>query len=1266
MKQNDFDHNSTDIAIVGMGCLFPKSKGLQEFWRLIYNGEDAIDKVPSSHWNSEDYFDADPKKADHTYCDRGGFLSQTPFDPTEFGIPPNILAATDTSQLLGLVVAKQALEDAGYGESKEFDKEAVSVILGVTGTQELVIPLGARLGHPIWRKACEKAGLPAEKVDEVVDRISDSYVKWEENSFPGLLGNVVAGRIANRFNLGGTNCVVDAACASSLAALHMGAMELLSGKANMVISGGVDTLNDIFMYMCFSKTPALSPTGDSKPFSKNADGTVLGEGIGMVVLKRLDDALEDNDKIYAVVKGIGTSSDGRSQSIYAPRKEGQEKALNRAYSSAGVTPDTIGLVEAHGTGTKVGDGVEISALKEVFKDVNPKSHQVAIGSIKSQIGHTKAAAGIAGVIKTALALYHKVIPPTIKASDPSESLAEDNPFYISNESRPWLVQDFPRRAAVSSFGFGGSNYHVALQEYDDNKAHVSWQREIELIPFSADSVEAVANQLQDYINTLGDDSSYAERQASRKLRSEFNHKGACRLVLVLNEGGKEARTLLEKILEHIRKNEISELSSMKQVHWGEGAAEDKVAFLFPGQGSQYPLMGRDIMCSFPEGNAELQMLEEFEGGRRLAEVVYPPAVFGKAEIKKQQAVLTETRYAQPAIGFVSRMMLRTLKRFGLKPDYVAGHSYGELVALYAAGCIDEQTLNSLSMERGRLMFDIKGDCGTMLAVQGSVEDLELIASDVKDVVLANINSLKQGVLSGTKPAIERCRDLCNELKLSCTLLPVSAAFHSFIMEPAKQSFAQFIKKFDFSKPETPVLAGSMGDLYPTDPEQIKNILSEQLTESVNFVGMLQTLYKQGVRTFVEVGPKTVLAGLVKSTLDRTKIKVLSLDQSRGRKSGVMDLASTLAELAALGQFVDLGEWENTQSNDRQLKMNIPLKGANYSNAKDERPLSPKMIEKKHRETTRVREKMPTTQPVLNGEEKTMATPKQTVQSQPIQPSDKLLVDAFKVVQEGLRSIQNLQKETAEVHKRFLEGQDNANRTLQAMMMQTQELAGAFWGVPQNSQRVVEAPVTPPAPQKETIAPYRETVDPKPVTPSYVPVEESEVQVQSIPAPAPVTVPVQQTIQPRAESRSQIVTTTESSSLSSYVPVEPVPAPIQEKDPEPAVEEISSDAGKSLEPIMLQIVSDLTGYPTEMLGMDMDIEADLGIDSIKRVEILSKLDEQSPGLKQVAPEDMGNLRTLGQILDYLTPPAFNTDPNLAKQELASVVQVDQKKKLNAGL
>ena len=545
------------LAIIGIGCLFPKADGLGAYWANIKNRIDCITDVPPTHWRSEDYLDPDPKAPDRVYAARGGFLDPVQFNPAAFGIAPSNLEATDTSQLLGLVATQMALEDAGYAvrpdaPGKPFDRRRVSVVLGVTGTLELVIPLGARLGHPIWRKALQEAGVAPDVADDVVQRIADSYVGWQENSFPGLLGNVVAGRIANRFDLGGANCVVDAACASSLGALHLAAMELETRRADVVVTGGIDTFNDIFMYTCFSKTPALSPTGSARPFDAAGDGTILGEGLGVLVLKRLDDARRDGDKVYAVVRGVGASSDGKGNAVYAPREAGQVAALRNAYRTAGVAPDTIELVEAHGTGTRVGDAVEAAALTEVYRETGREGTWCALGSVKSQIGHTKAAAGAAGLIKAALALHHKVLPPTIKVERPLDGLQPGaTPFYVNAEKRPWRPSaDHPRRAGVSAFGFGGSNFHCVLEEAEADKTEVDWDGDVQLLAFCADDPSALDARLAEWPADLSWDEL---RRRAAETRAAWRADAACRLVLPVERGRTDparaiaaARALLAK------------------------------------------------------------------------------------------------------------------------------------------------------------------------------------------------------------------------------------------------------------------------------------------------------------------------------------------------------------------------------------------------------------------------------------------------------------------------------------------------------------------------------------------------------------------------------------------------------------------------------------------------------------------------------------------------------------------------------------------------
>ena len=1226
--------NTTPIAVVGMECFFPKSSGLKEYWRLIFRGEDAITEIPETHWSAEDYFDEDPKKPDHVYCRRGGFLDPVSFDPTEFGIPPAILEATDSSQLLALLAAKAALENAGYDSAaSNFDKENTSVILGVTGTQELVIPLSSRLGHPVWKKALKEAGVDDQIIEDVINRIGASYVTWQESSFPGLLGNVVAGRICNRLDLGGTNCVIDAACASSLGALHTAIMELTSGRSNMVVTGGADTLNDIFMHMCFSKTSVLSPTGDARPFSKEADGTVLGEGIGIVILKRLADAVRDKDRIFAVIKGIGAASDGKSQSIYAPRADGQIKALERAYRDAGIDPLTVELIEAHGTGTPVGDEVEFSALNRFFKPAEGKNGAArsrALGSVKSMIGHTKAAAGAAGLIKTVLALHNKVLPPTLKIEEPDPELdIENSTFYLSDRSRPWLSQsDHPRRAGVSAFGFGGSNFHTVLEEYNKEKTETAWDGSVEIMAFSGDSVAVLQTSLKATLEKIKQSKTFAHvSQAASGLRDAFDHTKAFRLIIVADRAVFEKKgiagvaAMLEDAISKLSDNADKPEFENKTTFYGGPEKPGKMAFVFPGQGAQYVGMANDLVCTFPQAFEVLELANSlFPGDSRLTDFIYPLPVSDRKQKKQQEADLTSTDVAQPAIGSISLAMLKIIRHFGIEPDAACGHSFGELVALNAAGWIDDQALLNLAVNRGRLMAaagKTDGDPGTMLAVKAPLEELdELIASSDTGVILANRNSPTQGVLSGPTAAIEKANALCREKKFKTVALTVAAAFHSHLMKDAQKPFMEIVQKTDMSPTQIPVYANSSGTPYPDEADAAKQMLGEQLLRHVDFVNDIKNLYASGVKTFVEVGPRTVLTGLTKAILSKEQFNVIPMDASAGRKSNTLDLALALGELAALGYPVILTNWEPAPpppSGRKKPKMEVPISGTNYraSRSGSKKEGKKNTVSIKSQAVPNIESK--TTNSPSDGQKaehmkenkiqsraESTALPQSapvrvSVSTAPPAPRQDIMLHALSVVQEGLKSMQALQEQTAQTHQKFLESQVRANQTLQNMM--------------ENTQRIIFGG-TPPEYKPAEWAPGADHIAESPSTPFEMP----GTDVSALQTPAAKAVEEKPAIkEPAAQQASQ------------------------------------SSADESIVAVLLETVSELTGYPEDMLGLDMDIESDLGIDSIKRVEILSTMEEKLPGLPPVEPEIMGSLKTLNQIIQYLSPKTENENPPATSAE-----------------
>ncbi len=1267
---------TTPVAIIGMASILPRAKNLSEYWTNILRKIDCITEVPPSRWNVADYYDPDPTAADKTYCKRGGFIPDIDFDPAEFGLPPNILEVTDVSQLLALVVAKDALDDAGYGESREFNRELTGVVLGMVGmSSKLITPLMTRLQYPVWEKVLRNSGLSEADTHRVIAKIKLAYVGWEENAFPGLIGNVVAGRIANRFDLGGMNCVVDAACASSMAAVRMSVAELIEGRADMMITGGVDTDNSINTYMCFSKTPAFTKGTSVRTFDTASDGMMVGEGLGMIVLKRLADAERDHDRVYAVIKAIGTSSDGRFKSIYAPRPDGQSKALRRAYTEAGFTPQTVGLVEAHGTGTMAGDPAEFQGMKAVFGENNPNPQAIALGSVKSQIAHTKATAGVASLIKTSLALYHKVLPATINVSQPNPKFdIKNSPFYINTETRPWIKSnpDIPRRAGVSSFGFGGTNFHVVLEEYEpEHQSPYRLSAAPQMVLVSAANPEELITAcrgLADRLQSEGGEGAYTELlKASREMVIPVEH---ARLGF-LSDTAEEASHLLQtaQAIIQAKRGETSWEHPEGIFYREKGLVpQGKVVALFPGQGSQYVDMGRELAVNFPPVRqvfAQVDRLFLEDGLSPLSRHIYPPPAFEQAEKDAQNERLTRTENAQPAIGALSLGMFKLFKAAGFTPDFVAGHSFGELAALWAAGVLDDHDYLWLAKARGKAMAppaDPHFDAGAMLAVKG---DAGQVAAEVKGfprITLANWNSRHQVVLAGARPDIAIVLKALKEKGFSVTPLPVSAAFHTRLVGHAHKPFAAAIQSVKFTPPACRLYSNTTGKEYPSAPDAIRQVLTDHMLNPVLFKDEIEAIYTEGGRVFVEFGPKNVLTNLVDDILEGLPHLALSINPN-ARNDGDRQMREAALRLCVVG--LGLGGIDpypavrEERPPRKKSSVTVTLNGGLYVSEKTR-----KAFEDALQDGFKVTQTIspPASSPVTAVEEEHPQPPASL--PQPASPLVEVLAGAVAQFQaqqsESLRLHEAFLKSESEYGKIFAEltqmegslvvnaantpGQlssllpilENLERSMSRFhdhQGETLHIHGEYLkSQAETTQRYLELlqQMTGRGGIELNTAPLAAFDRP----PALTPLPEARVLPRSAPEPSPAVLPTN-------GSARKLQETSQPAQAMQALPASPVPVPApREKpveappQPTPAVQQAKADTGVILT-ALLAVVSEKTGYPTEMLDKSMDMEADLGIDSIKRVEILGAMQTLFPELPKVEAEILAELCTLGQVSDYLS-------------------------------
>ncbi|MDW7772814.1 MAG: type I polyketide synthase [Desulfobulbaceae bacterium] len=916
-----------DIAIVGMACIFPQAPDLKTYWRNIISKVDAIGDPPAGSLVNLVH-DPSSSATNRIYCSRGGYLTDIPpFNPSDFGVMPVAIDGAEPEHFIALKVAHDALLDAGFPD-RNFNREKTEVLLGrgtfvnrgyMTAMQHsVVVDQTIRILKELHPHYSE------ETLAALKSALMKQLPPFTPETAPGLCHNVMAGLIANRLNLQGRNLVLDAACATCLLALEIGMDDLLQGKCDAALVGGVQISTHAPIHMIFTQLGALTHQPHLKPFDKDADGTMLGEGVGMVVLKRLRDAVRDGHRIYAVIKGIGSSSDGRGSGLLAPRLEGEELAVRRAYERARVDPTTIELVEAHGTGIPLGDVTEIKALTKVFGRRTSALPKCAIGTVKSMIGHLIPAAGIAGMIKAALAVYHNVQPPTLCCDEPNPALElENTPFFINTETRPWVHADpaFPRRAAISSFGFGGINAHAVIEEYrsadDHERISLNSRWDSELFVLEGQDRGELIQQCQK-VHALASSLQVGEQAELSDLAYTLNK----------NLSGRELRlaVVADSLEDLIKKLEISAKRladpEREQIKDRSGIfffarplarGGGRLAFLFPGEGSQYVNMLADLCLHFPEALGCFDLLDQAYADHPRnylpSQIIFPGNARGRSAAEEK---IWRMDGAVDAVSTANRALFKIITSLGIVPDAILGHSSGELAALEASGAVilerEEDVIGHIRTGNRIIEALAAGGSipeGQLLAVGGvTYETTSRIAAADNDFLrIAMDNCPHQFVLCGTDASVGRAAAELKKAGGICQLLPFRRAYHTERFEPALQLLTGFFENGRFAGPAIPLYSCMTAGLYPETPAEVKEYAVRQWASPVLFRQTIEKMYDDGIRIFLEVGPRANLTGFVNDIL--SKRPFLAVATNVHHRSGITQLNHALGFLAAHGVEINL-------------------------------------------------------------------------------------------------------------------------------------------------------------------------------------------------------------------------------------------------------------------------------------------------------------------------------------------------------------------------
>nr|WP_232246656.1 type I polyketide synthase [Kitasatospora mediocidica] len=859
-----------------MGCRFPGAANLSEYWRILRRGERQFRAVPPERWDhSLVHTPQDRRARAGTYTDRLATIDGVDqFDARHYRMSPRRVQSMDPQHRLLLDASREALQDAGW-ERRPFDRESTGVFFGLN-------------------------------INEYLELVPD-VLTMPSATLPGALLNMAAANVSQYFDLHGPSFAVDAACSATLVALHQALGHLASGECRVALVGGAYLALEPRTLLSFSKVGAISAGGVCRPFDKDADGFVLGDGAGVVVLRPLADALADGDRVYAVIQGIGSSNDGTAEGPMTPRSGGQLTALRRAYADAGCPPGSVGFFEAHGTATVVGDAAELDAITELRRSEPAEPTEAYLSSVKSLIGHSLGASGAASLIKTALMLHHRTVVPMPPTQSPRPDDLAAAKLRIPLAAVPWEhTGTDPRRAGVSNFGFGGTNVHVVLEEAPRSEPadppEAAADDQPQLFVFSAATLDRLESHLVRFLETLQDTpdlplSAIARTLAGRKLLP-------ARLSVVAGSPA-ELRSRVQQARSALALGRVGAL--------GEGLyaaaatlpeADRAIALVFPGQGSQRPGMARDLYGRFLAVRAGVDYWNALAtaepGGFALLDAVYGP----DSDSPEGRRRLTGTDVCQPVLGAFGVALARFAAGLGVTPAVSFGHSVGEFPAAVLAGALDDAECAGLLLSRGATMRGAESvRSGGMVAVRATAAEAEPLVEGLDEVWVACWNHPRQLVFSGTAQALAELTARCERAGLTVTVLQVSNGFHSPLLDPVLAELTGDLADRRITAPES-VFVSSVSGAVEDDPAALRELWGRHAGSPVRFADSVGAAFAAGARVFVQVCGGAGLLGAVRRCVPEPE-RVHCVAFTDEEPDEARTFLAALGQLTVLGVDIDL-------------------------------------------------------------------------------------------------------------------------------------------------------------------------------------------------------------------------------------------------------------------------------------------------------------------------------------------------------------------------